>query len=102
MEKRLPFQEVIEEGLKTLSNQGETQVTLPALIVSIGAPKLKSLGFRVVKTISHPERKLYELLSKTHPDRSVHSLYNSYIRRLVSFERAVACVKPRIKNASAG
>ncbi len=89
---RLPIQETIEEGLRLLNAPPVSDHALPELIVSIGAPKLRSLGYVPVRTIPNPEKRLYELLSRKYPDRSVHSLYNSWIRRLTSFERAASCV----------
>ena len=65
--------------------------SVPALLVSIGAPRLRRLGLPVDQPIDQPERRLYELLSNINP-HSAHSKFNSYIRRLVSFERAMECV----------
>lgn len=84
---------MIVKGLDDL--QSSARPTIPALLVSIGAPKLRSLGFRPARVIADPEMKLYELLSREHPGESVHSFYNSLIRRLVSFERAASCGKPQ-------
>jgi hypothetical protein len=61
-----------------------------ALLVSIGAPRLRRIGFAVSRTLPAPEDRLYELLSRVDPD-SAHSRYNALIRRLVSFERAAEC-----------
>jgi hypothetical protein len=43
----------------------------------------------IANPISGSEHRLYELLSRTDSD-SAHSRYNALIRRLVSFERALA------------
>lgn len=64
--------------------------SIPALLVSIGAPRLRRLGLRVPRAIPEPEHRLYELLARQDPD-SAHSRYNALIRRLVSFERAAEC-----------
>lgn len=65
---------------------------MPALLVSIGAPRLRRLGFPLAKPIPLPELRLYELLHQSDPD-SAHSRYNALVRRLVSFERAAECAK---------
>jgi hypothetical protein len=61
-----------------------------ALLVSIGAPRLRSAGIELSAAIASPEHKLYALLAKEKGD-AAHSAYNALIRRLVSFERAAAC-----------
>jgi hypothetical protein len=86
----LPGNDLIETGLEDLRNQKQT---VEALLVAIGAPKLRSLGLKVPETLpSNPEHRLYDLLSDSEPD-SAHSKYNALVRRLVSFERALACVR---------
>jgi hypothetical protein len=86
----LPANDLIVTGIEDLGRQQET---IPALLVAIGAPKLRSLGLQVPECLpSNPEHRLYDLLSATDPD-SAHSKYNALIRKLVSFERAVPCVK---------
>lgn len=86
----LPGNDLIEAGVEDLRNQRQT---IAALLVAIGAPKLRSLGLEVPDNLpSNPEHRLYDLLSNSEPD-SAHSKYNALIRRLVSFERAMACVR---------
>jgi len=86
----LPGNDLIVMGLEDLRNQRHT---IPALLVAIGAPRLRSLGLEVPENLpSNPEHRLYDLLSDSEPD-SAHSKYNGLIRRLVSFERAMACVR---------
>jgi hypothetical protein len=86
----LPGNDLIVMGVEDLLHQRHT---IPALLVAIGAPKLRSLGLEVPENLpSTPEHRLYDLLSDSDPD-SAHSKYNALIRRLVSFERAMACVK---------
>jgi len=82
----LPGAEFIRAGLADLAHGHES---LPALLVSIGAPRLRLLGVLVRDPISMPEHRLYEMLRAADPD-TAHSRYNSLIRRLVSFERAAA------------
>ena len=83
----LPGGDLIAAGLADLSRQVESA---EALLVSIGAPRLKRLGFSVDSPLPAPEHRLYELLARTDPD-SAHSRYNALVRRLVSFERAAEC-----------
>ena len=86
----LPGNDLIEVGVEDLRHRRQT---IPALLVAIGAPKLRSLGLEVPENLpSNPEHRLYDLLSDSEPD-SAHSKYNALIRRLVSFERAMACVR---------
>jgi hypothetical protein len=85
----LPGHELIEQGLHDLTAGAETTA---ALLVSIGAPRLRQLGLHVGRPIPESEHRLYALLSRTDPD-SAHSRYNALIRRLVSFERALACAR---------
>ena len=85
----LPGAGLIERGLGDLQDGRESN---EALLVSIGAPKLQSLGVPVVEPIPSPEHKLYASLAGEKDD-GAHSAYNAMIRRLVSFERAAACVR---------
>jgi hypothetical protein len=89
MRDDLPGHDLIEQGLEDLAARTETAA---ALLVSIGAPRLRQVGVDVANPISGSEHKLYELLSRTDSD-SAHSRYNALIRRLVSFERALACAR---------
>ena len=84
----LPGGDLIEAGLDDLRQHRRS---VAALLVSIGAPRLRQLGLRVPRTEADPERCLYELLARSDPD-SAHGRYNALVRRLVSFERAAACV----------
>jgi hypothetical protein len=86
----LPAGELVETGLADLQCNRET---VPALLVAIGAPKLRKLGLILPPTIpSNPEHRLYDLLAAENSD-SAHSKYNALIRKLVSFQRAMECVK---------
>ncbi len=85
----LPGGDLIASGLDDLRSGLET---VPALLVSIGAPRLRRLGYAIPRTISEPEQRLYALLARDHPV-AAHSRYNALIRRLVSFERAAECVR---------
>ena len=77
----------MEAGLADLERGVES---VEALLVSVGAPRLKALGFEIPSPLASPEHRLYELLARGDPD-AAHSRYNALIRRLVSFERAAEC-----------
>lgn len=84
----LPGEEFIEKGIKDLL---EGRETVSALLVSIGAPRLRTIGISVPdNVIPSPEHTLYIRLQQEDAD-SAHSKYNALIRRLVSFERAAEC-----------
>src|SRR5260370_17819234 len=83
----LPGTDLIAAGLADLAQGIESE---PALLVSIGAPRLTALGIPVERPFPEPERRLYERLHGTHPD-SAHSRYNALIRHLVSLEIAPLC-----------
>jgi hypothetical protein len=85
-----PGENLILEEIRDLKGGLET---IAALLVSIGAPRLRRLALPIPdQVISSPERRLYEMLSKADPD-GAHSQYNALIRLLVSYERAAECVK---------
>jgi hypothetical protein len=85
----LPGADLIAAGLADLARGVESE---PALLVSVGAPRLAALGVKVERTLPDAERRLYERLQDAHSD-GAHSRYNALIRRLVSFERALACAR---------
>ena len=88
MHPALPGNDLIETGLKDLQAGLET---VEALLVAIGAPRLRRIGLDLPEKLpSEPEHRLYELLALEGSD-SAHSRYNALIRRLVSFERAAEC-----------
>lgn len=86
----LPGADLIRQGLHDLEAGVES---VPALLVLVGAPRLRRLGFDVEDTPYFPEDRLYEKLAAAHGD-AAHSQYNALIRKLVSFERAAECVSP--------
>ncbi len=87
----LPGADLVTQGLDDLARGVKS---VPALLVAIGAPRLRALGVAVVQhDVGAPERALYELLAITEGD-AAHSRYNALVRRLVSFEHALACVAP--------
>jgi len=87
----LPGADLIERGLADLADPSRERPSEAALLVAIGEPNLRLLGFELPPhSIADPEHRLYELLAAEDAD-SAHSRYNALLRRLVSFERAVAC-----------
>ncbi|MDQ3667163.1 MAG: hypothetical protein M3410_11435 [Acidobacteriota bacterium] len=90
MNAALPGGDLIDMGLEDLRDGHET---IASLLVAIGAPRLRQLGLPVPDNLpANPEHRLYDRLAEDDVD-AAHSRYNSLIRRLVSFERAAACVK---------
>ncbi len=85
----LPGGDLIERGL---ADRRSGLVSIEALLVSIGAPRLAQLGLEVPDPIPAAERQLYDRLHAEDAD-SAHGRYNALVRRLVSFERAAACVR---------
>ena len=83
----LPGADLVARGLDDLARGTESP---EALLVSIGAPRLRRLGLTVAPGFDFPERRLYETLARSDED-SAHGRYNGLIRRLVSFERAAEC-----------
>jgi hypothetical protein len=83
----LPGADLVQRGIADL---GAGHESAEALLVSIGAPRLRSVGVALTAPIASPEHKLYLLLAAEKGD-GAHSAYNALIRRLVSFERAAAC-----------
>lgn len=83
----LPGGDIVQQGLDDLEEGVESEASL---LVQIGGPRLRRLGFDIPATTDQPELRLYEMLSRAGSD-SAHSRYNALIRRLVSFERAAEC-----------
>jgi hypothetical protein len=87
----LPGADLVERGLADLAAGIES---VESLLVSVGAPRLRALGIAVDQPFPSPEQRLYARLAAEDSD-AAHARYNALIRRLVSFERAAECVKPR-------
>jgi hypothetical protein len=86
--EHLPGGDLVARGLRDLAESRETE---EALLVSIGAPRLRRQGVPVENALPDPEHRLYERLAREDPD-SAHSRYNGLLRRLTSFENAIECV----------
>ena len=86
-EHMLPGDDLVEQGLADLAL---AQVTDFSLLVRIAAPRLRRLGIQVPEPgFSGPfEHKLYDRLNHR-LGTAAHSYYNSLIRRIVSYARAL-------------
>ena len=83
----LPGGDLVETGLRDLV---ERTVSDESLLVSIGRPRLVQLGLEIPAGFDDAEHRLYDRLSERFGD-AAHGRYNALVRRLVSFERALAC-----------
>jgi len=83
----LPGAELITTGL---ADAARGRVTIPACLVWIAQPRLRRAGLLSeghAPAIKEPELTLYRLLRSE--GNAAFSQYNSFLRRLVSFERAL-------------
>ena len=80
----LPGADLIREAISDLS---AGVLSACALLVGIGAPRLRALGLAVPEGPPQAEHRLYLSLARDNPD-GAHAQYNALIRRHVSFERA--------------
>jgi hypothetical protein len=90
----LPGAELVVSGTAALA-RGER--TIEALLVAVGAPRLRRLGIHLPsadRLPEAPELALYHAVGAAHP-RDAHARYNALIRRLVSFERALEAAAAR-------
>ena len=89
--RALPGADLVEAGLRDLA---AGRRTVHALLVLVGAARLRRIGFDVPMgdegDVARPEHALYLELASEDPG-TAHSRYNALIRRLVSFERAAEC-----------
>ena len=88
IDENLPGAELVAPGLDDLW-RGEHSIE--ALLVAIGAPRLRMLGLSLPAPQDmpdEPELSLYAALGRSHP-HDTHSRYNGLIRRLISFEQAL-------------
>lgn len=82
--RALPGAEIVQQGLDDLANG---HLTINSLLVSLGAPRLRRVGFDLPQTFPDAEHRLYQLLAEESGD-AAHARYNALVRRLVSFENA--------------
>ena len=65
MDASLPGADLVRNGVADLAKGVES---IEALLVSIGAPRLRALGISVVNPLPEPERRLYARLAEEDPD----------------------------------
>ncbi len=85
----LPGEELVVTGLRDLARAA---VSAEALLVSLAAPRLTALGVHVPNPLPNAELRLYGLLARRYGD-AAHARYNGLVRRMVSYQRAVACAR---------
>ncbi|MBI4575788.1 MAG: hypothetical protein HY722_05940 [Planctomycetes bacterium] len=93
----LPGADLLTAGLADLARRRETAA---ALLVAIGAPRLRAQGIALPPPEalpSEPERRLYRHLAALHGD-DAHGRYNALIRRLVSCERSLEATRGRVQS----
>ncbi len=81
--------------LPSLEDLAPCRETIPALLVMIGSPCLRRANFEIhvsEEDALNADRRLYRILERQHGN-AAHSQYNALIRRLVSFERAIASLR---------
>ena len=89
----LPGADLVAKGIDDL-RRGER--TVEALLVAVGAPRLRSVGLEIpaIPALSEsPELALYAAVCAGEAG-DAHSRYNALIRRLVSFEHAMEALYP--------
>jgi hypothetical protein len=86
-EHSLPGGDLVAQGLADLA---QNRMTEPALLVLIAAPRLRRLGLDIPRRpFPRPyEHTLYSCLEEK-LGAGAHSHYNSLIRRIVSYARAL-------------
>jgi hypothetical protein len=82
----LPGESLVRKGLADLASDRES---IESLLVTIGGPRLRLMKIEV-PTSRNPDsdHRLYDRLHESH-GAEAHSRYNSLLRELVSFERAL-------------
>ncbi len=76
--------DLIAKGLDDLAAGARS---VPALVVSVAAGRLRALGLVVGEPVSEPELRLFESLAAADPD-GAHSRYNALLGELASYLRA--------------
>ena len=65
---RTPLFLAVKACVDSYWTERRSSESVEALLVSIGATRLRRLGFRIVSPIESPELRLYELLAKEDSD----------------------------------
>lgn len=84
----LPGADIIDQGIRDLET---SRLTIPALLVCIGKPRLENAGLptpKHSKFVREPELKLYALINQE-GYLDPYSYYNSLLRLLISFAQAL-------------
>ena len=81
----LPGEDLVTQGLADLANNRPTALSF---LVLAAAPRLRRLGFEIPDRVAQPEHQLYSILEE-HFGTDAYSQYNSLIRRIVSYARAL-------------
>lgn len=86
-DKSLPGEDLVEQGLADLA---QNRMTEYSLLLLIAAPRLRRLGLEIPpRPFPRPyEHTLYGCLEER-LGAGAHSYYNSLIRRIVSYARAL-------------
>ena len=93
----VPGGDLVDVGLADLA-AGKT--TLESLLLSLAAPRLQREGVPMGSVQSHPEQRLYDLLSESEGDLA-HARYVAYLRQVVSFADSLRVYRlPRGPHAS--
>lgn len=89
----LPGGEILSEGLRDLA---AGILSVPALLVLVGAPRLTRCGIQIppMALPDFPEHELYRRLTAEHGSEAYRH-YRSLMRRLVSLEGALEMSAPR-------
>lgn len=95
----LPGEELVRQGLADLLQGRETDCSL---LLLIAAPRLRALGLDIPERSSKVpfEHLLYARLDGRLGD-AAHSHYNSLIRRIVSYSRALERERSQIERSGA-
>ena len=90
-EDELPGEDLVLKGLDDLKNGIES---IESILVQIGSPRLRRLGFQISEPMytEFPEERLYRFLARENSE-TAHGRYNAYVRRLVSFESALELIQ---------
>lgn len=98
----LPGADLVAAGVAALHRGA---VTVEALLVAIGAPRLRDAGLEFPDPPPlerSPELALYDALCHAPDVEDPYGRYNSLIRRLVSFERALEQLGARTREPPDG
>ena len=96
LEPLLPGAELVEAGLADLAQGLETDCSL---LVLIAAPRLRGLGIEIpVRTAQTPYEHQFYTRIEERMGTAAHSHYNSLIRRIVSYARALEQEQNRKQN----